>query len=178
MNFIETAILGAFIVELSKLEDERGHFARAFCKHEFEAMGMNSEVVQANVSHNKYKGTLRGMHYQVAPVPETKLVRCVRGSIEDVIVDLRPDSPTFRQHISVTLSHENGIALFVPSLCAHGFMTLEDDTDVMYMVSGFYTPDCERGLRHDDPILSINWPMSAIHQSDKDKSWPLLPTTH
>ena len=175
MQFLETAIDGAYIVELDRHEDERGFFARAFCQKEFSAAGLNPQVVQANYSRNTHAGTVRGMHYQVEPAPETKFVRCVRGSILDVIVDLRESSPTYRSHVSVELSADNGCALFVPALCAHGFQTLEDNADVLYLVSGFYTPDCERGLRHDDPRFSITWPKPITHVSEKDTLWPLWP---
>lgn len=175
MKFKNTAINGAYLVELDRIEDDRGFFARIFCKEEFDKIGMESTVVQTNLSHNKQAGTLRGLHFQIEPAPETKFVRCVRGSISDVIVDMRPSSPTFRAHISVELSAANGNALFIPHMCAHGFQTLEDDTDVMYMVSGLYTPECERGLRYNDPSLSIDWPKAVTHVSDKDQQWPLLP---
>lgn len=174
MNFKETKLKGAFIVDLARIEDERGFFARAFCKKELGALGMNSDVVQANMSFNNYAGTIRGMHYQVDPAPETKLVRCIRGSIVDVIVDLRADSPTYLQHIAVELTAENRTALFVPANFAHGFQTLEDNTEVIYLVSGFYTPECESGLRYNDPALSIEWPLAADHVSEKDGQWALL----
>lgn len=174
MDFQSTNILGAYLVRLNKLEDERGFFARVFCVDEFKQAGITGDVVQANLSHNTYKGTVRGMHYQIAPALETKLVRCIKGSIQDTIVDMRQDSETFMQHLTVTLSADNGNALFVPAMCAHGFQTLEDDTDVLYMVSGAYTPACERGLRHDDPALSITWPLPVNHISEKDASWSLL----
>lgn len=174
MQFTPTALEGAMIVDLQRLEDERGFFARSFCRREFDQLGMNSDVVQANVSFNVNKGTLRGMHYQVAPAPETKLVRCTRGSIIDVIVDMRESSPTYRQHIAVELTAENHRALFVPANFAHGFQTLEDNSEVMYLVSGFYTPECERGLRFNDPALNIQWPVPVEHMSDKDTQWPLL----
>lgn len=174
MQFTATALDGAWIVDLQRLEDERGFFARSFCRREFEELGMNSDVVQANLSFNVNKGTLRGMHYQVDPAPETKLVRCTRGSIVDVIVDMRESSPTYRQHITVELTAENHRALFVPANFAHGFQTLEDNSEVMYLVSGFYTPDCERGLRFNDPALNIQWPLPVEHMSDKDANWPLL----
>lgn len=177
MNFKETELKGAFIVDLARIEDERGFFARVFCKDEFAESGLNSDVVQANMSFNVYAGTLRGMHYQVDPAPETKLIRCVRGSIVDVIVDLRPDSPTYLQHIQITLTAENRTALFVPANFAHGFQTLEDNSEVLYLVSGMYTPSCERGLRFDDPALAIPWPLSTKHISAKDKQWPLLAET-
>jgi dTDP-4-dehydrorhamnose 3,5-epimerase len=174
MHITDTELAGAHIVDLERLEDERGFFARSFCQREFDKLGMTSLIVQSNVSFNKFKGTVRGMHYQVAPALETKLVRCTRGSILDVIVDMREDSPTFKKHVSIQLDADNHRALFVPADFAHGFLTLEDDTEVMYMVSGFYTPDCERGLRHDDPALGIDWPVKALHISEKDARWPLL----
>jgi len=174
MQFNTTAIEGAYIVELDRHEDERGFFARAFCQQEFAAAGINNNVVQSNYSRNTFAGTVRGMHFQIEPAPETKFVRCVRGSILDVIVDLREDSATYLQQVAIELSANNGRALFVPALCAHGFQTLEDNADVMYLVSGFYTPDCERGLRHDDPALAIEWPIPVAHISDKDAQWPSL----
>ena len=174
MKFTATKLAGAWIVELDRLEDERGFFARSFCQREFDKLGMNSAVVQSNISCNASKGTLRGMHYQVAPAEETKLVRCTRGSIVDIIVDMREDSPTYRQHVAVELNADNHCSLFVPANFAHGFQTLEDDTEVMYMVSGFYTPECERGLRYNDPALNIQWPQPVAHVSDKDAQWPLL----
>ena len=174
MKFESTPINGAFVVQLNKIEDERGFFSRIFCQEEFEAHGLSNQVVQSNLSHNTHKGTVRGMHYQIAPALETKLVRCIRGSIIDIIVDMRPESSTFKQHFSIKLDDTGGTALFVPCMCAHGFQTLEDNTDVMYMVSGMYTPECERGLRHDDPQLGIHWPSPVEHISDKDQQWPLL----
>lgn len=174
MIFTKTALAGAVIVDLNRIEDERGFFARAFCQNEFDNASLNGTVVQANMSFNQHAGTIRGMHYQVAPALETKFVRCIRGSIVDVIVDLRADSSTYLQHIAVELSAENRTALFVPANFAHGFQTLQDDSEVLYMVSGFYTPECERGLRHNDPALGINWPSPVEHISDKDGKWPLL----
>lgn len=174
MEFQNTTIPGAYVVNINKLEDERGFFARLFCQDEFKVQGIVSDVVQANLSHNIHKGTVRGMHFQIEPAPETKFVRCIKGSITDIIVDLRPDSPTFRQHLSITLTEENGLALFVPALCAHGFQTLEDNTDVLYMVSGKYQPEHERGLLHNDPALSLLWPLPVHHISEKDTLWPLL----
>ncbi|MFK7997009.1 MAG: dTDP-4-dehydrorhamnose 3,5-epimerase [Granulosicoccus sp.] len=174
MKFQKTPIEGVYVVDLNRLEDERGFFARAFCQAEFEEHGLNSNIVQANTSFNRYAGTLRGMHYQVAPALETKFVRCIRGAIHDVIVDLRPDSPTYREHFGIDLTADNRTALFVPANFAHGFQTLEDDSEVFYLVSGAYTPECERGLRHDDPMLSIQWPRAVSSQSEKDANWPLL----
>jgi len=174
MEFQKTAINGAYIVTLSKIEDERGFFARTFCQQEFVDAGLNPDVVQANMSHNKLRGTVRGLHYQIEPALETKFIRCIKGSVMDVIVDMRRDSPSYLKHLSVELSSENNLALFIPNLCAHGFQTLEDNSDVFYLVSGKYNPEYERGLRFNDPALNINWPVSVDHTSDKDRQWPLL----
>jgi dTDP-4-dehydrorhamnose 3,5-epimerase len=174
MEFEPTPISGAYIVRMNKIEDERGFFARLFCQEEFKTQRLADHVVQANLSHNTHTGTVRGMHYQTSPALETKLVRCIRGAIQDVIVDMRPQSDTYRKHYSVTLKENSDTALFVPALCAHGFQTLEPNTDVFYMVSGKYQPDSERGLRHDDPALGINWPRQVDHISGKDQQWPLL----
>ena len=172
MKFTETKLKGAFIIEIEKLEDHRGFFARAWCQNEFKDHGLTARVAQANISSNKKRGTLRGMHYQLSPYEETKLVRCTRGAIYDVIIDLRPASPTYGQWFSVELTAENYKMLFVPENFAHGFQTLEDDTEVTYQVSQFYTPNSERGLRWDDPAFSIKWPMDVQVISDKDKYWP------
>ena len=174
MKFTPTTLAGAYLVDLDRIEDERGFFARSYCQNELDELGLTSQVVQANISFNKYQGTIRGLHYQVDPAPETKLVRCIRGSIVDVIVDMRPQSATYREHLAIELTCDNHLALFIPAHCAHGFQTLQDDTEVTYMVSGFYTPDCERGLRYDDPALSINWPQPVTQISDKDAQWQLL----
>jgi dTDP-4-dehydrorhamnose 3,5-epimerase len=172
MNFKETALRGAFIIEIEKKVDERGFFARAWCRKEFEKHGLNTQVVQANVSFNNKKGTLRGMHYQAAPYGEVKLVRCTQGAIYDVIIDLRPDSPTYKQWIGVELTSENYKMLYVPENFAHGFQTLEDNTEVTYQVSQFYSPGSERGARYNDPAFGIQWPVEVRVISDKDKSWP------
>lgn len=174
MRYTETALAGAFTVDLEPHRDERGFFARAFDAREAEEHGLRATVAQANLSHNVRAGTLRGMHYQVAPAPEAKLVRCLRGAIYDVIVDLRPGSPTLQQWVGVELTAENGRALYVPELCAHGFLTLADDTLVQYQVSAFYTPEAERGLRHDDPAIGVDWPREPTTMSEKDRAWPLL----
>jgi dTDP-4-dehydrorhamnose 3,5-epimerase len=174
MEFESTPIDGAYIVRMKKIEDERGFFARLFCQKEFKDQGLVDNVVQANLSHNTHTGTVRGMHYQTSPDLETKLVRCIQGSIVDVIVDMRPQSESYRQHYCVKLSECDDTALFVPAMCAHGFQTLEPNTNVFYMVSGAYQPDSERGLRHDDPALGINWPIQIDHISSKDQQWPLL----
>jgi len=172
MIFTETKLKGAYIIELQKIEDARGFFARGWCQNEFEAHGLVPRIVQANVSHNKKRGTLRGMHYQVAPYAETKLIRCTRGALYDVIVDLRPDSETYKQWIGVELTADNYKMLYVPEGFAHGFITLEDDTDAFYQVSQFYTPGAERGARYNDPSFNIEWPVEIQVISDKDKNWP------
>ena len=172
MLFHETRLEGAFVIELEKREDTRGFFARGWCQKEFEDHGLVAQVVQTNISYNRKKGTLRGMHYQAAPVEETKLVRCVRGGIYDVIIDLRPESPTYKQWIGVALTAENYKMLYVPENFAQGLQTLEDDTEVIYQVSQFYTPGAERGLRWNDPAFRIEWPQDIEVISDKDADWP------
>ncbi len=171
MIFEETALKGAFTIKLEQFEDKRGFFARAWCQKEFEKLGLESRIAQANLSFNLRKGTLRGMHYQVSPYEETKLVRCYRGAIYDVIVDLRPGSPTYRQWVGVELTVQNRWALFVPRGFAHGFQTLEDETEVFYQVSEFYTPGAERGARYNDPAFGIEWPLPVSIISDKDAAW-------
>jgi dTDP-4-dehydrorhamnose 3,5-epimerase len=172
MRFTPTRLSGAFILDPERREDARGHFARTFCRREFEAHGLKPDIAQANIAWNARKGTLRGMHYQVAPAAETKLVRCTRGALWDVIVDLRPGSRTFLEHVGVELSAENGRQLFVPELFAHGYITLADDTEAAYQVGEFYAPDAERGIRYDDPALGISWPLPVEVISDKDAAWP------
>jgi len=174
MRFSETALPGAYVIDIDPHADDRGFFARGFSADEFIAHGLNPVVSQTNLSHNTRAGTLRGMHYQVPPAPEAKLVRCVRGAIHDVIVDMRPDSPTRLQWIGVDLTADNHRALYVPELFAHGFLTLADDTFVTYQVSQAYTPGTERGLRYDDPALAITWPAAVTVISEKDAAWPLL----
>ena len=178
MRFTPTRLSGAFILDPERREDARGHFARTFCRREFEAHGLRPDVAQANVAWNARRGTLRGMHYQVPPAAETKLVRCTRGALWDVIVDLRPGSPTFLEHVGVELSAENGRQLFVPELFAHGYITLADDTEAAYQVGEFYTPDAERGIRYDDPALAIAWPVPVEVISDKDAAWPAFVPAH
>jgi dTDP-4-dehydrorhamnose 3,5-epimerase len=172
MLFIETELNDAYIVDIERREDNRGFFARTWAVDEFERAGLNSRVVNVNMSYNHTRGTVRGMHFQKAPYAEVKLVRCVRGAIVDVIVDLRPESPTYKRWIGVELTAENRRALYVPEGFAHGFQTLEDHTDVMYQVSAFYTPGAEGGLRYDDPAFDIQWPLPISIISDKDRSWP------
>jgi dTDP-4-dehydrorhamnose 3,5-epimerase len=177
MKFIPTELEGAFILEPERREDARGFFARSFCVKELEAHGLSLSVLQCNVAFTHKKGTLRGLHYQVPPAAETKLMRCTRGSVYDVIVDLRPGSPTYLKHIGVQLTAENRRALFVPALFAHGYQTLTDESEMTYLVNEFYNPSCERGLRYDDPALAIRWPVRLAAISDKDFSWPLLKPT-
>lgn len=169
-----THIDGPAVIDLELRSDDRGFFARMFCREEFTAAGLEPVIEQGNQSFNHRAGTLRGMHLQVAPHPETKLVRCISGAIVDIIVDMRPDSPTRLQHVAVELSAENRRALYVPPYFAHGYQTLTDDTEVTYLVSGAYAPIAERGLRHDDPDLGLAWPLPVSMISDKDASWPLL----
>ena len=178
MRFTPTKLGGAFLLDVERREDPRGYFARTFCRRELEAHGLKGDIAQANVAWSARKGTLRGMHYQVPPAAETKLVRCTRGAIWDVIVDLRPDSPTFLRHIGVELSADNGRQLFVPELFAHGYLTLADDTEVAYQVGEFYSPAAERGIRHDDPALGIEWPAPVAVLSGKDAAWPAFVPAH
>ncbi len=173
MIFHRLKLAGAYRIDLEPREDERGFFARAWCQKEFAEHGLETRIVQSNLSYNRYKGTLRGMHYQAPPHEEVKLVRCIRGSIFDVIIDLRPDSPTYRQWVGVELTATNRQMLYVPRGFAHGFQTLEDDTEVFYHVSEFYHPQAERGVRWNDPQFGIAWP--AVEKrivSVKDQSWP------
>jgi dTDP-4-dehydrorhamnose 3,5-epimerase len=174
MRITPTPIVGPAFVDINELTDERGFFARSYCRDEFVAAGLEPAVAQCNVSYNHLAGTLRGLHFQTADAPEAKLVRCTRGSIIDVIVDMRPGSATLGQHIAVELTADNHRALFIPPLFAHAYQTLEDSTEVHYQVSQPYTPNTERGLRFDDPVLGIDWPMTPTAMSDKDRSWPLL----
>ena len=174
MDIQKTCIEGVVTVDLNRLGDERGFFARSFCEDEFREAGLVVDVQQCNLSFSADKGTLRGLHYQTDPVPETKLVRCTRGAILDVIVDLREGSATYLQHVAVELTADNRRALYVPQYFAHAFLTLSDATEVNYMVSAKYTPECEAGLRFDDPALAINWPIPVTTVSAKDTAWPLL----
>ena len=174
MIFTETALKDAFIIEPEPIHDERGFFARTWSQEEFLQRGLNPTVVQQNISLNKVRGTLRGMHYQVKPHQEAKLVRCTAGPIFDVIVDLRKDSPTFHKWFGLELSSNNRRMLYVPESFAHGFQTLEDDTEVGYQISEYYHPEAARGLRWDDPALGINWPLPVTVISQRDKQHPLL----
>ena len=174
MIFNETKLRGAFTIDIERLEDSRGFFARTFCQKEFADHGLKPVIAQANVAFNKARGTLRGMHFQYPPAAETKLVRATRGAILDIIVDLRPESPTYLHHISVELSAANGRALYVPERFAHGYQVLEDQTETSYQVGEFYTPGAEGGLLYNDPRLGLSWPLPVGEMSAKDAKWLLL----
>jgi len=169
-----TELADACLVDLELRGDERGFFARAWCAREFEAAGLPTNLAQANMSGSGTRGTIRGLHFQVEPAAETKFVRCVRGAILDVIVDLRRGSPSYMEWQGFELSEHNRTALFVPEGFAHGFQSLTDDVELYYMTTEFYTPEHERGLRWNDPVLGIDWPLEATVISDKDAAWPLL----
>jgi len=175
MKFIPTPLNGAYLIELEPRVDARGMFARAFCAQEFAAQGLETTFVQANVSTNVHAGTVRGMHFQREPNAEVKLVRCTKGAIYDVIVDMRESSSTYLRWFGAELTEENGSIMYAPKGFAHGYQALSDGATVFYMVSAFYAPQSEGGLRYDDPKLSISWPRKASDISDKDATWPLLP---
>lgn len=177
MIFNETKLKGAYIIEIKQLADERGFFGRLWCKKEMEEHGLNGNVVQVNTSSSKSKGTIRGLHYQKHPYEETKLMRCTKGAIYDVIIDLRKDSPTFLEWIGVELTDDNYKMLYVPEGFAHGFITLADNTEVIYLVTQFYTPGAEAGIRFDDPQFKINWPVEVTTVSEKDRSHPDFKTS-
>ena len=172
MRFVESKLPGAFLVEPERNEDERGFFARTWSQREFQERGINSDLVECNISFNRKKGTLRGLHYQLAPNAQAKLVRCTMGAIFDVIVDLRQHSPTFRQWISVQLSADNRAMLFIPEGIAHGFQTLADDTEVSYQMSRYYSPESSRGVRWDDPAFGITWPEDTRVINARDRRYP------
>ncbi len=173
MIFTETRLKGAYLVDLAKREDHRGFFARAWCTQEYEVHGLNPNVAQSNIGFSEKCGTLRGMHYQAAPYQEAKLVRCTMGAIYDVMIDLRCDSPTYRQWLGVELTALNHQMLYIPEGCAHGYLTLTDNTEVVYQTSQFYAPDYARGVRYDDPTFGISWPMTVRVISKGDQNWPL-----
>ena len=172
MIFLETTLDDAYILKLEKKEDNRGFFARSYCENEFKKHGISFTPVQANISYNKYKHTLRGMHYQEPPHAEAKLIRCVRGSIYDVIIDIREGSPTMNKWFGVEISAENKKMLFIPKGFAHGFLTLEEKTEVSYLMSEFYKPGFGRGIKWDSAFYNIKWPSEATVVSEKDKNWP------
>lgn len=171
MQFHETKLRGAYVLDIERREDPRGFFGRSWCMEEFVAHGLNPVMVQCNVSYNLRKGTLRGMHFQKAPYPEMKLVRCTMGALYDVIIDLRPDSQTYMQHFGMELSAENRSAIYIPDGFAHGFQTLTDCVEVFYQMSEFYHPDCAAGVRWDDPAFAIEWPVADPFLSDKDRAY-------
>jgi len=170
--FEETKLPGTYVIRLERRGDDRGFFARAWCREEFRRYGLATTVTQANVSRSRHKGTLRGMHYQLPPAAESKVVRCTRGAIYDVALDLRPNSPTYGQWVAEELTEDSYTMLCVPEGCAHGFLTLTDDAEVYYLVSASYAPEQERGVRFDDPAFAIDWPLAPTVISDKDGSWP------
>jgi dTDP-4-dehydrorhamnose 3,5-epimerase len=170
--FTETKLLGAYVIDVEKREDHRGFFGRTFCREEFEAHGLNSQVVQCNISFNKRKGTLRGMHFQAAPFAEAKLVRCTSGSIYDVIIDLRPGSRTLKEHFAVELSAANHRMLYIPEEMAHGFQTLEDNTEVFYQMSQVYSAEHGRGVRWNDLAFGIRWPAGERIINERDRNYP------
>ncbi len=172
MTFTDTLLNGAVVVDPELLEDERGFFARTWCRREYASRGLNPNLAQCNISFSRIKGTLRGIHYQAEPYREAKLMRCTRGAIYDVVVDLRPSSPTFLGHFSTVLSAANRRMLYAAEGFGHGFLTLEDDTEVFYQMSEFYAPDYGRGIRWDDPAIGISWPAEVRVISDRDRSYP------
>ena len=171
MIFTETRLKGAFIIDLERREDGRGFFARTFCQNEFSACGLEPVIAQTNIASNLRKGTLRGLHFQYPPQAETKVVRCTRGAILDIIVDLRPESRTFLDHVAVELNHDNMTALYVPERFAHGYQALQDGTDTSYQMGEFYAPSAEGGLRYDDPALNLRWPLPVSVISPKDQAF-------
>ena len=174
MQFRPTALPGAFVIELEPVADERGFFARAFSRQEFESLGLVPDVSQANLSFNRRRGTVRGFHFQAPPAAEAKLIRCIRGAMHVVVVDARTSTPGYLRHVAVELSAENRLAVYVPPECATAMQTLADNTEAYYQVSAPYTPELERGMRHDDPVLAVHWPLPVTEISAKDRAWPLL----
>lgn len=172
MIFTETALRGAFVIQPERIDDERGFFARTFDHAEFAKRGLQSMFVQSSISFNAKRGTLRGMHYQVAPCEEVKLIRCTQGAIYDVIIDLRPGSPSFGQHVAVVLSAESRALLYVPQQFAHGFQTLADNTEIFYQMTAVYSPDSARGIRWNDPAFAISWPAAERTISARDRDYP------
>jgi dTDP-4-dehydrorhamnose 3,5-epimerase len=174
MVFSETRLKGAFVIDLERRDDPRGFFARSFCQREFEAHGLKPVIAQSNIGFNRLKGTLRGMHFQYPPAVETKLMRCTRGAVLDIVVDLRPESPTYLQHTTVELTADNHRGIYIPERFAHGYQALEDNTETTYHAGEFYTPGCEGGLLYDDPRLRLTWPLPVSVISDKDRQYQPL----
>jgi dTDP-4-dehydrorhamnose 3,5-epimerase len=177
MKFTKTKIKDAYIINLEKKKDSRGFFARVWDAKELKKLGLDSKISQANMSQSAKRGTMRGLHYQTYPFGEAKIIRCTKGAIYDVMIDLRPKSPSYLKWLGVKLTETNGKMVYVPKYCAHAFLTLEDNAEVSYMVSQFYTPKAERGIRYNDPTFKIKWPIKVTEASDKDKNWPDFPTT-
>ena len=177
MKFTETHLEGAYRIDLEELHDDRGFFARTFCARDFEARGLKPVIAQASISFNHRKGTLSGMHLQVAPACETKLVRCTAGAIWDVMIDMRPASPTYLQYCATELSAENRRAVYIPEMFAHGYLTLTDNAEISYAIGEFYAPETARGYRYDDPAFGIDWPAPVKVISQKDTAWPLIGDT-
>jgi len=179
MIFVETRLAGAYTVDIDRREDNRGYFARVFCGEEFSARGLDLTIAQASLSFNAKRGTLRGLHFQYPPAAETKFVRCVNGAVFDVIVDLRPESPTYLGHLSVHLSAENGRGLYIPKRFAHGFVTLEENTELSYLIGASHTPNAEGGIRYDDRMLGVEWPLPVHVISERDTAWkPIAEIEH
>lgn len=174
MDFIQTSLQDAYLIDLNKISDQRGFFARLFCKKEFASHGLETSIVQANNSFSSETGTLRGLHYQLPPKEESKLVRCISGSFYDVIVDLRPNSPTFKSSFGAILSAQNRLMMYVPKGFAHGFLTLEPNSEILYLVSEFYSQELERGIRWNDPSFNIQWPITPKVISERDRNHPLF----
>lgn len=174
MKFIQTHLKGAYVIELEPFRDERGLFARTYCKNEFSAIGHQKEFVQFNHSMTKFKGTIRGMHLQIPPSAEIKLIRCIRGEVYDVIIDIRKDSPTFLQHFHITLSDENLKMIYVPEGFAHGFQTIADNSEMIYHHTAYYDPVNEHGFRYNDPAFRISWPLDPLTITEKDRKYPLI----
>ena len=174
MIFTETNIAGAFVIQLTPYTDDRGAFSRLFCENEFSEMGFNKKIVQINHSYNKEKGTLRGMHFQHPPYAETKIISCLQGKVFDVLIDIRKNSPTFLQHFSIELSPKEYNAICIPEGCAHGFQTLQDDCELLYLHTNFYNKSSEGGIRFDDAMIDIQWPLAPKNITEKDKNYPLL----
>ncbi len=174
MKFIQTKLSDAYLVDLEPFQDQRGLFARTFCQREFEAIGHVKPFVQFNHSHTNEKGTIRGLHFQRPPYAEIKLIRCIRGSVFDVMVDLREDSPTFLQHVGVELSERNMRMVYIPEGFAHGFQTLEDHTELIYHHTAYYQPGSEGGIRYNDPAIGVQWPLEPGFMSEKDQKYPMI----
>ena len=172
MIFTETKLKGAFVIEIKKIGDDRGFFGRSWCKREMEEHGLDTTIAQINTSFSKFKGTLRGLHFQIAPYQECKMIRCTRGAIFDMIVDLRPDSPTFLHWVGEELTADNHKALYSPRGFAQGFITLTDDTEITYFTTDFYAPGMDRGVRWNDPRIGITMPLQPVVMSEKDQTWP------